>query len=477
MSLKKQAVSGLIWTFFEQFGSALVSFAISVLLARLLQPSDFGVIALFHVVTGLATVIIGGGLASSLIRTNLADEKDYSTVFIFNIASSFVLYIIIYLTAPFVAMFYKLEILTNIIRVYCIILIINAFVTVQKTHFIKELNFKMAFKIQLPSLIVGGGTGVFLAYIGFGVWSLVYSAIIQSLVFMLQHWFYSDWRPKVIFDREKFKYHFNYGYKITLAAILEILFSNVYTIIIGKYFSIQQLGYYNRADSLKQLPVSNLSTALNKVSFPLFAKISHDNVKLKEVYQKMMGVVIFVIAPVLALMVVAAEPLIRFLLTEKWLPAVPYFKILSIAGLLYPINAYNMNVLKVKGKTDLFLKLEIIKKILTVAVVFIALKFGIYGLLWGQVFLSVLALFVNSFYTGKILKYNVWAQINDLVKPMFLATLVGGLLYLIDQILLSDLNDLFRLILLTATYTSIYGGIAFLFKFKEIRFIKELIEK
>lgn len=477
MSLRKQAVSSLIWTFAEQFGTRLISFVLSIFLARLLLPADFGTIALFGVVMSIAGNFIDGGLANSLVRTIDTDERDYSTVFIFNVVMSILLYIIVFFTAPLIADFYQIEKLTSIIRVYSIILIIGSFVTVQSTLFVKELNFKTAFKIKLPSLLISGAVGIFLAYKGFGVWSLVYSAILQSLIFMVQHWFYSSWRPSLIFDKEKFKYHFNFGFKMSLSGLLDTVFTNLYTIIIGKYFSVQQLGYYNRADTLKQLPVNNLSAALNKVSFPLFAKISHDNIKLKEVYRKMMGVVIFVIAPILSVMVVTAEPLIRFLLTEKWLPAVPYFQILSIAGLLYPIHAYNLNILMVKGRSDLFLKLEVVKKILVAIIVIISLKFGIYGLLWGQVVVSVIALFINTHYTGKMLKYKTINQISDLLPSVVLAFVGGIFIYLIDQSYLLNFSDIVRLIILTILFFIFYLGIAHLSKFKELQYIKDLLKK
>ncbi|GGG67281.1 lipopolysaccharide biosynthesis protein [Epilithonimonas arachidiradicis] len=477
MSLRKQALSGMVWTFADQFGTQLISFTISIILARLLVPKDFGTIALFGVVIGIASTLIDGGMASSLIRTKDADEMDLSTVFWFNIAVSLVLYGTIFFIAPFISKFYKLLILTPIIRVYSLVIIINAFVVVQKTHFIKELNFKTAFKIQLPSLIIGGISGIGFAYSGFGVWSLVYSALIQTFIFTTQHWVYSDWKPKFIFDKKKFRYHFKYGYKMTLSGLLDITFRNVYTIVIGKFYSIQQLGFYSRADSLKQLPVTNLSNALNKVSFPLFAKISHDNVRLKQVYKKLMKVVIFIIAPVLAMMVVSAEPLIRFLLTDKWLPIVPYFQILSFAGLLYPIHAYNLNILKVKGRSDLFLRLEVIKKLVFVLTISVSLRFGIYGLLWGQCVTSTIAFFINTHYTGKFLNYNSVQQILDLFPTILLVAIIGAVTFGLDQYFLTNFLDWVRIILIVFIYIILYLALVLLFKFKEIDYIKELIKK
>jgi len=242
-------------------------------------------------------------------------------------------------------------------------------------------------------------------------------------------------------------------------------------------FSPVQLGYYNRADTLKQLPVSNLSAALNQVTFPLFAKINNDDAKLKEVYQRLMCVVIFVIAPVLCLMIILAEPMIRFLLTEIWLPAVPYFQVLAVAGILYPIHSYNLNVLKVKGRTDLFLKLEIWKKILIVVTLLATFRFGVIGIVWGQVFNSVVAFFINTYYTGKIIHYGTWQQIGDLLPTLLLAGTIGLIVYGLDIYFFKEMQDILRLIVLSLIYGMLFMGISFVFKFKEINYIRELIKK
>lgn len=475
MVLKQQALSGIIWTFTEQFGSQVISFGISIILARLLLPSDFGTLALFGVVSGVAATLINGGMSNSLIRTVDVTEHDLSTVFWFNMVLSIFLYLLVFLVAPFIADFFQSPILTQIIRVYCITLISDGLTIVQKAIVTKEMKFKIAFKIKMPALIIGGITGVVLAWLGYGVWALVYTAIVNSILLNFQYWIYSNWRPHWLFDKEKFYKHFNFGYKLTLSGMLDIIFQNIYTLIIGKFFSIKDLGYYNRADSFKQLPVNNLGGALNRVTFPLFVKISHDNEKLKEIYQKLMRVVIFTITPVLGIMVVTAEPLIRSLLTEKWLPAVPYFQILSLAGLLYPIHAYNLNLLQVKGRSDLFLKLEIVKKIFTVVIILASLPFGIYGLLWGQVIGSTLAFFLNGHYTGKLLLYNSLQQIRDLFPSIFLGVIMSGILYLSDQFYLINLSDLLRILIIILLYSTLYLGTALLFKFDEIKFIRELI--
>ncbi|MBB6130770.1 lipopolysaccharide biosynthesis protein [Mucilaginibacter lappiensis] len=475
MSLKHQAFQGVVWTFSEQFGSQLIGFGINVVLARLLLPTDFGIIALFAVIMALAKVFVDSGLTGSLIRTQNPDEKDFSTVFWFNIVTAIVLYALIYLTAPWVADFYHQDLLTPLIRVYAVILIIDSFVAVQGVQFVKEMDFKTNFKIQLPSMIIGGISGIGFAYYGFGAWALVYSSLIQNSIFTLQYWFYSDWRPSFIFDRKKFKHHFSFGSKLMLSSLLDVSFNNIYTILIGKKFSTSELGFYSRADGLKQLPVNSIAGALHKVSFPLFAKISHDDEKLRDIYKKLLRIVVFAIAPIIALMVVAAEPLIRFLFTEKWLPTVPYLQILAIAGILYPIHAYNLNILQVIGRSDLFLKLEIFKKLLIVLTIAISLPFGIRGLLWGQIIISVLALFINTHYTAKFLKYSGYAQLKDLFPSLALASICAVVVWGSDVLYFHNLTDIVRLLCLSLLYLLLYVGYEFLFKSKEIEVLKELI--
>ncbi|HFK5546679.1 TPA: lipopolysaccharide biosynthesis protein [Elizabethkingia anophelis] len=477
MELKQQATKGAFWAFIEQFSTQLIAFGVNLVLARLLMPEDFGTIALFNVVMSVSSVLINGGLTSSLIRTQDIDNSDLSTVFWFNVGASCLIYCFIFISTPWIAEFYNKPILKDLIRIYAIILIVDSFVSVQATRFEKELDFKTTFRIKLPSILVGGASGILFAWQGFGVWSLVYSAIIKNVISTFQYWFYSNWRPSFLFDREKFKHHFSFGIRMTLSSLLDVVFNNIFTIVIGKKFSSVELGYYDRADGLKQLPVNNIAMTLNRVSYPLFSKISHDNIRLKSVYQEMLKLVIFIIAPIIAIMIIEALPLIRFLLTEKWLPAVPYFQILSLAGLLYPIHAYNLNILQIKGRSDLFLKLEILKKILVVVIILLMLPFGIYGLVWGQVILSVMALFINTFFTGKFLKYDTFQQIKDLLPSIGVAAFIGGILWLFDREVLFSQKDLTRIIVLTSLYLVMYFGITYILRFKELILIKKLILK
>lgn len=437
MSLKKQALSGVFWSTIQQFSSQGIGFIVSVILARLLVPAEFGLIAMLGIFIGIGTALINGGLTMSLIRSQDLDDEDYSTVFFFNLVGSIIIYSVVFIAAPLISDFYNQDLLTSIIRVYSITFIINAFSAIQTTRLFKKMDFKTQMKVSIPSLIIGSIVGITMAYNGYGVWSLVWSAIIQSFVATIQLWYWSKWMPLWIFNIEKFKYHFHYGVKLMSSGILDIIFTNAYTIIIGKFFAPAQVGYYNRADTLQMLPVGNISSIITKVSFPLFSSIQEDNIRLKSVYKRIMQMVIFLVAPTLIIMAVLAEPMFRLLFTDKWLPAVPYFQILCFNGILYPIHSYNLQILNVKGRSDLFLKLEIIKKILVVLVILFSFRFGIYGLLYGGVITSILCFFINTHYSGKFLNYSAWEQTKDLLPIILLSLVIGCIVYFCDQFLLN----------------------------------------
>lgn len=476
MALKKIAVSGMAWTFAQQFGTQAIGFLVSIVMARLLMPREFGLIGMISVFIGIGNSLIKSGLTQSLIRTSHPDQEDYSTVFYFNLAGSVIVYLILFFSAPFIASFFSQPILVPIVRIYCLSFIISAFSQVQLTRLTKEMNFKLQATITIPSLIGSGLLGMYLAYKGYGVWSLVWMSLFQAFLSTIQLWFRSGWAPSLVFSVAKFKYHFRFGYKLTLSGLLNTIFINIYQIIIGKFFVPAQVGFYTRADSLKQLPVNNISSALNKVTYPLFAEIKDDDVRLKKAYKQIMEMVVFVIAPVLVIMGVLAEPLFRFLFTGKWLPAVPYFQILCVSGILYPLHSYNLNVLIVKGRSDLFLKLEIIKKILILILIFITLRYGIIGLLWGQLAASVIAFYINTFYTGKFLSYNSWEQTRDILPILFLAFIAGVIVWVIDFKLKEfHYRNIYRLIVGGVIGTIVYYMLSTFFKLDSMKELKKII--
>lgn len=458
MSLVKQAKQGMVWTFLQQFSVQLINFVVQIAMARILLPSDYGLIAMLTIFISVAQTLVDSGMTTSVIREKEIKAIDYSTVFFTNLLISLTVYTIVFFIAPFVGVFYKQPILVDILRVYAISFVINAFVAVHLAKFTKELNFKKQFAYQVPSTIIGAISGFTFAYYGHGVWSLVYMNLVQTSVYALSLWIFSGWRPGFTFSKERFKHHFSFGYKLTLSGLLNTIYVNLYRIIIGKAFSPAQVGYFTQADNMRNLPVMQLSNVLNKVTYPLFAKID-DDVQLKKAYKTVMSLVLSLSALLMLGLLLVAKPLFLILLGEKWMPAVPFFQILCIASMMLPIGTYNLNILKVKGRSDLFLKVEIIKKIIGTICLFAAVPFGIEAIVWSLCITNIFFAYLNGFFSGKLINYLMLEQFRDsfrviivaiipaiviyftLVKTNFftnnwIAVFVTGILYLIAYLLL-----------------------------------------
>jgi len=429
IKLKKQAVSGVIWTFLQQFSIQLINFVVQIILARLLMPEAFGLIAMLSVFISLGQMLMDSGMTSSLIRTKTPDQLDYSTVFVTNLVVSIAVYALVYFSAPLIGKFYNQEILIAILRVYAISFVIRSFVAVHVAKLTKEMNFKLQMKLQVPSTIIGAVVGVCLAYLGYGVWSLVWLNLTQTIVFTLQNWMFIKWKPSFIFNKRRFQYHFNFGYKMTFSGVLDTVYNDAYNIVIGKMFSPATVGFYSQAENLRLFPVKQLSTVMNKVTYPLFSSLKNDD-QLKSAYRLSMRLILFAVVPLMLLLIVIAEDLFLLLLGDKWLPSVPYFQILAIASIFRPIGVYNLNILKVKGKSDMFLKLEIIKKIVGVIAIAVTLPFGILPLVYSLTVTSVLFAFLNALYSGKLINYRVSEQIKD-IRKIFISGVIAAAIAII----------------------------------------------
>ncbi len=477
-NLRKKTIAGLIWTFSQQFGIQLVNFIVSIILARILLPEEFGLIGMIAVFIAIGKSLVNSGMSSSLIRSKDVNDVDYSTVFYSNLVISFFVYILTYILSPYIADFFNQPILEPLLKVYCLVFIINAFSTVQSTKLNKEMDFKTQFIINIPSLIIASLLGIYLAYEGFGVWSLVWMQLTQIVLATLQLWIHSRWKPLLRFDKAKFRKHFGFGYKLTLSGILNSIISNIYNIIIGKMFPPAQLGFFIRAKSLQELPVNNITLALNKVTYPMFASISDDNLQLKRVYKKLMKQIFFCITPILIVSILIAEPLFRVLLTDKWLPSVPYFQILCIAGMVTPLNLYNLNILLVKGKSGKYFRLESFKSLLIIFGTLLVIPFGIYGMLWGILITSYITFFVNASFCGRIISFTVYEQLKSLFPILVLGVLVGFVGFLIKDIIYSLLNnDLIFIMTMTGILFSIYIIGSYFFKISALKEFKVLFKK
>ena len=477
MSSQKKTIVGTFWAFSHQLSAQIINFVVITILSRILDPKDFGTIAVFGVFMAISSMLIDSGLTSSLLRNQEVDQRDYSTVFYFNIIVSTIIYIILFLTAPLISKFFEIPILTPIIRIYCITLIINSFAGIQGIIFAKNFDYKTPLKIQVPSLIISGIVGIILAYKGFGVWSLVYMYIVNSIASTIQFWFYCEWKPKFIFDINAFKYHFNFGINLTFAGLLDIVVSNLYTVLIGKFYNTAQLGQYSKAGQMSSLPVTSIANPLHKITYPLFSELKEEPIRLKETYEKILRGVIFVIAPLLMIMIVVAEPLFRFLFTAKWLIAAQYFQIMCIAAVIYPINSFNLNILLAMGHSNKYFRLEVVKKILMIVILIATLPFGITIMICGQVIFNFIVLFINTHYSGKYINFSIINQFSTISKSIFTTLTMGLIIYLIYSFLHNQLSEISILIVVSAIGISLYMAIAYIFKFEEMRLMIQFSNK
>lgn len=430
MSLKRQAISGVKWNFIQQFSVQILNFAVQVILARLLMPEMFGLIAMIIVFISIGQSLMDSGMTSSLIRAKAPSQIDYSTVFITNMIMSILVYAFVFFLAPYISIFYNQAILTDIVRLLALTFIVNAFVAVHIAKLTREMNFKLQMQLQIPSTIISGIAGVVLAYMGYGVWSLVWLNIIRSVLFAVQAWLFIDWKPSLIFNKERLKHHFTFGYKLTLSSLIDTIYNDAYRIIIGKYFSPTSVGLYNHAETMRLFPVNQISSVIGKVTYPFFSSINSD-IELKRSYKAVLKIILTLVTPVMLSLILITEEGFRFLFGEQWLPSVIYFQVLALASIVRPISSYNLNILKVKGRSDLFLKLEVIKKLLGTVFIFIGFQFDIIGLVVASTIFFYITVIIDMSYSGKLISYGIIEQIKDVSHLFITGFLVFAILYFI----------------------------------------------
>ncbi len=419
MSLKKQSINGVVWTLIDILVNRGGYFIATLLLARILGPKEFGLLGMIMLFVAIGNTLIDSGMSSSLLRTNDVTQKDYSTVFITNILMGIFVYTLLYVSAPYIASFYNQPILILVIRWYCLGFVINSFRSIHNVKLMKEMKFKKITYLNLPGNIISVAIGIWLGYSGFGIWSLVWLFLINQFISTITFWIFIKWKPSLKdFDFTNYKFHFSFGYKLVIAAQLNTVFDNIYNILIGKFYDIKTLGYYERAYTLNNYPISVLSGVISKVSLPSMALIKDETSRLQNAYKEIMQMSFFASALGLGFISLMGTEIVELVLGKQWLPVVPLFQVLSISFAFYPIHSLNINILSIYGRSDLFLKLEIIKKIMVLIVVLICMNFGVMGLVWSSVITSFLALFINSYYSSKFLNYSTGKQLIDLAPTI-----------------------------------------------------------
>lgn len=428
-SLKKKTVKGVAWTSLNQAVSLGFGFVIGVILARLLSPSDYGLLAMIGVFNAIAMAFINSGFGNALIRKPDLIEDDNTTAFIFNIFAGLLLYGVIWIIAPWVAKFYDKPILASLLRAEGILLIIISFRIVQNTQLSRALNFKAKTIINLSSQVLAGIIAILAAYKGFGVWSLVIQHLMGGVTELVLLWIISPWRPRGNWNKKSFSYLWGYGSKLLASGLLDTVYGNIYPIVIGKFYSAADLGQYTRAKQYAGLPSGTLTGVIQQVTFPVLSQIQEDDSRLASSYRRMLRFTVFLVFPIMIGMAVLAHPLVISLVTDKWAQCVPYLQVICFASMWYPVHAINLNLLQVKGRSDLFLRLEIIKKAIITMAIFICVPFGIMGICIGSVCTSLICLAINTHYTGKLIHVGFFRQMLDMTPTLLASFAMGAIIY------------------------------------------------
>ncbi len=435
MSLKQKTFKGVIWSAVERFSTQGVQFLFGILLARLLTPNDYGMIAMLAIFMAVSQTFIDSGFGNALIRKPDRNESDKATVFFFNIFMAAACYGILFFAAPFVARFYNMPELSDILRVLGLNLIIQSFGSIQRLNLTIDLNFKVLAKISFSGAVVGGTAGLICAYKGFGVWSLVVQQMTTISFRVILFWTLVHWRPKTFFCKKSFKNMFGFGSKLLASGLLNTLYDNIYDLIIGKVFAAATLGNYTRASHFANFPSSNVTGIFQRVTFPVLSKIQNDHEKLRRGYLKFLNMSTLIIFPLMIGLASVAKPFILLVLTDKWIEVVLLLQIICFAQMWYPVHSINLNILQVMGRSDLFLKLEIIKKIVGITILCITLPHGIIAMCFGQWASAAISLVINTYYSGKLLDAGLSKQLRFYIPTLLNSLVMGGICLVVTKIL------------------------------------------
>jgi len=474
MSLKQKTVSGIFWSSVERFSIQGVQFVLQIIMARLLLPSDYGLIGMLAIFMAISQSFIDSGFSNALIRKQNRTEVDFSTVFYFNIVVGLFFYFILFFASPYIAAFYNTPVLEILTKVVALSVFINSLAIVQRAKFTINVDFKTQTKASLSSVIISGIIGIGMAYRGFGVWALAVQSVLSSFINTIALWILSRWKPQKVFSMSSFKEMFSYGSKLLMSGLIDTTYNNIYTIVIGKKFSKSDLGYFTRATAFASFPSSNITGILQRVTFPVLSSIQDDDKKLRETYRKFLRLSAFVVFPLMMGLLGIASPLIRFLLTEKWDGAVLLLQILCFAMMWFPIHAINLNLLQVKGRSDLFLRLEIIKKVVGVSILFVTIPLGLIAMCCGMIVDSLIAVFINTYYTGKLIQVGYLMQMKDLLPILGYSLSMGFIVWGITHFIPIHIVALAAGIIAGGIY---YYFIAHITQSKELQEIKSLIDK
>ena len=465
---KLNILSSLFWKLMERGGTQGIQFIVQIILARLLAPEQFGTIAIVMVFINLAQVFVQSGFNTALIQKKDADEKDFSSIFYLSLGISGILYIVIYLSAPYIASFYNDPILVPVLRVLSLTLFAGAFNSIQNALVSRNLLFKKLFKSSLGAILISGIIGISAAYQGLGIWALVIQQLVNQVSITIIMWFTVKWRPKLVFSLSKVKTLFSFGWKLLASSLLNVLYMDLRTLIIGRIYNPSTLGYYNRGQQFPKVIVSNIDGSIQSIMLPTLSAHQDNRKRVKELMRRAIISSSFLVFPMMIGMAVVAEPLVKIVLTDKWLPSVPFLQIFCVSYALMPTHTANLQAINAMGRSDIFLKLEVVKKIMGLAILGISLPFGVYAIALGQLVNGIISSFLNAYPNKKLLDYSYKEQWLDIMPSLLISIIMGGIVYLLN---FSSIPAWQILILQVVSGSVIYVLLAKIFKIESFTYL------
>ena len=435
MSLRQKTVSGLFWSSVDSLSSQGIQFVIGIILARILTPKEFGLIGMVTVFIAISGSFINGGFSSALIRKKDCTQSDFSTVFFFNLISGIVFFVLLLLLAPAISIFFNEPELKSIVRVLAFVLIIDSVTIIQQTILTKRIDFKLQTRISIIASATSGVFAITLAYKGLGVWSLVVMTLTRQALNSFFLWLWNKWRPVLIFSRNSFRELFGFGSKLLISSLIDTIYRNIFHLVIGKYFSAQELGYYTRASQFNSVPSQSITGIMSRVTYPVLAQMQENPEILKTVYKRMIRSTMLVTFVLMLGLASVARPMIMTLIGEKWEPSVIYLQLLCFSGMFYPLHAINLNMLNVHGRSDIFLRLEIIKKTLIIPTIIIGIILGVKIMLATMILNNLIGYYLNSYWSGKFINYSTKEQVKDITPSFLLAVGMSLVVFTIGHFL------------------------------------------
>lgn len=471
---KNTTVKNFIWRFAERCGAQLVTFVVSIVLARILSPDDYGTVALVTVFTTILQVFVDSGLGTALIQKKNADDLDFSSVFYFNFVVCLVLYAGMFFAAPIIASFYNDLTLIPIIRVISLTIVISGIKGIQQSFVSRNMLFKRFFFSTLGGTIFSAILGVAMAYAGCGVWAIVAQQLSNIAIDTLILWLTVKWRPKKMFSWERLKTLFSFGWKLLISSLLDTVYSNLRSLVIGKMYSPSDLAYYNQGDKLPSTVITNINTSIASVLLPTLASKQDDRKQLKNMTRRAIKTSTYIIAPLMMGLAFCAPPIVRLILTEKWVPCVPYLRIFCITYMFYPIHTANLNAINATGRSDYFLKLEIAKKVIGMILLLVTMRISVMAMAYSLLVSMVTSMVINSWPNKKLLKYSFKEQIIDILPDIFIAIFMG---VVVSIIYIFNLSDVMTLAIQIPLGVIVYIGLSIIFKIEEFQYLKNMAEE